>query len=369
MSFGWLMPAAGKIRDHLDDGMRVHPLLDAANPRLLQAVLDVGMMTTIGLAYLQVGHPDLLFHVVWVFLAFNAFAFGLRSTINRIGLATASLIAYAFLNAQHLLANELELIEWPLMFIIAVLVAVMADNVRSTSQRYARLYRLAQDRLLTAQEAERHRLALDLHDGVGQTLSALALTLEVADRAAPGSVRRAQAVRRGRELAASATEETRAVAQRLRPARIERIGLASAVRELARGSGLPARVRVDRSFAAADMAPEVAVGVYRIVQEAFANIARHADAKSVVVTIAQHRGTLLVNVRDDGQGFTVDQSSDRGLGLAGMADRAALLGGEVEIRSAVGHGTTVTIQVPIAPGRSARAADFTSADLVQLEGA
>jgi signal transduction histidine kinase len=326
------------------------------SPGVLQRGLDLGMALVIVATFAQLGDPDLLFHIVWLFLALHAFAFGLRSTLIRLGLATAALISYALLHAAGHLAAELELVEWPLMFLIAGVVAVMADYVQTASQRYAHLYRLAQDRLVTAQEAERNRLALDLHDGVGQTLSALALTLEAAAKEPPGNPSSMHALRRGRELVETATAETRHVAQRLRPRRLEKIGLAAAVRDLAATMGMPARVHVDRSFSGQGIGPDVAVGVYRIVQEALANAARHSAARLVTITIAQPED-LVVVVQDDGIGFDKHQVSERGLGLPGMRERAGLLGGRVEILATPGKGTTVRIQVPIGATRRSALAD------------
>ena len=128
-------------------------------------------------------------------------------------------------DATHLAAalSDLDLKEWPLMAVIAVLVAVMADRVLVKGRRYAALYRAASDRLLTAQEDERRRLAYDLHDGVGQTLTALALTLNAAETALANPQESGAAgmadVHRAREMAGLALEDVRGVAMRLRPAR------------------------------------------------------------------------------------------------------------------------------------------------------
>ena len=234
------------------------------------------------------------------------------------------------------------------MFVIAVAVAVMADRVRSTSERYARLYRLAQDRLLTAQEADRAQMALDLHDSLGQTLSALSMALEVAAQGRPATPRSRRAIELARELTSTATEETRDVARRLRPPRIEQVGLAGAVRELARRTGMPVRVRIDETDAA-PLHPDIAIGAYRIVQEALANAARHARAKAILVTYSQTAADLSIGIQDDGCGFEVSALPDRGLGLTGMLERANVLGGELTVRSALGLGTVVELVVPLGP--------------------
>jgi signal transduction histidine kinase len=347
---------------------RWHAWRSHISPQALKGGLDLVMVLVVVATYAQLGDPDLLFHIVWLFLALHAFAFGLRSTLIRLGLATAALTTYALLYAGGSMAAPLELVEWPLMFLIAGVVAVMADYVQTASQRYARLYRMAQDRLLTAQEAERNRLALDLHDGVGQTLSALALTLEVASGGPPGNPASVWALRRGRELAASAADDTRQVAQRLRPRRLEEIGLAAAIRDLAATAGMAVRIHVDQTYTGSTITPEIAVGVYRIVQEALANTARHSNANLVAITIAQPND-LVVIVQDNGVGFDRSEVRERGLGLSGMRERAGVLGGRVEMRSAPGFGTTVRIHMPV-DGRARPATAETGAaapDLAHLE--
>ncbi len=348
MKTNWLSPAVGAPAQRILLRPRWPSQLGLRSPRVLQAGLDLAMIVVIAGGYLQLGHPDVMFHIVWVFLALHAFVFGLRSTLVRIGLATAALIGYAVFNRLGVLATELDLIEWPLMFVIALVVAVMADRVRTTSQRYAQLYRLAQDRLLTAQEAERSRLSLDLHDGVGQILSALAMTLEVAAQSRPGTDADRAALERARRLAAVATDETRNVALRLRPPRIERVGLAAAIGELARGTGLPVEVRGNAVTAIQIVEPDVAVGIYRVVQEALANVARHAKATAVVVDMSIEGAEFFVSVKDDGCGFDVNDVEGKGLGLAGIRERAAMAHGNVDISSAPGAGTTIVVRVPLA---------------------
>ena len=152
-------------------------------PRRLQLVLDGCAVALAAASFAQVSDPDLLFHCIWVVLAVEAFLFGLRFTMVRIVIVMALVVVYAVIAEQASGMVDLGgLAEWPLMAVIAITVAVMADQLASTSRRYANLYRQANDRLLTAQEDERLRLARDLHDGVGQTLTALRFTLDAAVR-------------------------------------------------------------------------------------------------------------------------------------------------------------------------------------------
>jgi signal transduction histidine kinase len=326
-------------------------------PQRFQVALDATMALLIVITFAELGQPDLLFHMVWVVLTIQGFVFGLRRTLVRIGLATFALAAYSVSYTLGIIATELDLIEWPLMFVIAVLMAVMADRVGATSRRYAGLYRLTKDRLLTALEVERNRLALDLHDGVGQTLAALSLTLEAASSAGDAPAMQ-EAVIRARQLAAAATDETRDVAQRLRPAWLDKAGLAAALHALATQAGLPVQVRVDSPLSELDhLDPSIAVNAYRIVQEALANAARHSGAESVLVTLGRRSGELIVTVSDGGLGFDTRLLAARGLGLPGMQERARLVRGALSIASQPGAGTVVRLSVPLAESAGGLAID------------
>jgi two-component system sensor histidine kinase DegS len=149
-------------------------------------------------------------------------------------------------------------------------------------------------------------------------------------------------------MAATALAEVRHLSHRMRPARLEERGLTAAIRDLAGQSGFPVRVHVDpRLDPLPDLEPTVTVGVYRIVQEALANAARHSGAPMARVSISSPEGRLLVLVADEGRGFDPGITVDPGIGLAGMYERAELLGGRLSIKSAPGHGTCVTLDLPL----------------------
>jgi signal transduction histidine kinase len=331
------------------------------NSRRFQALLDMCAIAGVVATFAQLGDPDLLLHVVWVVLAITAFFFGLQSTLLRVFLATGALVVYAgyahfsvVLFPGHELphAQQLELTEWPLMFTISLIVAVMADRRAGLAAHYATLYRRTNDRLLTAQEDERRRLAYDLHDGVGQTLTALTLSLDaVSARLAKGDPM-ARRVERARKLAAGALAETRDVATRLRPARLAQIGLPGALRELARSAGVRVEMRlgVDPETAAAQTAG-AAIEIYRIVQEALANAARHSKADKVEIDFRPLPNGLRIEIADDGIGFDVTVKEPLGLGLAGMRDRARVLGASLVVESHPGAGTRVVLDLPTGRAR------------------
>lgn len=318
------------------------------NRQISQLVLDIAAIATIALTFATTILPaDVMFHIVFVLLTVQAFLFGLRATLLRIGIVSIPLLVYANAQSFGFTEPEFDLAEWPLMFVIAVLVAWMADRVDTTAKRYASLFRQASERLLTVEEDERRRIALELHDGVGQVLTAMTLTLD-ATEGSLGSRATAQRVTAARRMAATALAEVRHLAHRMRPARLEERGLTAAIRDLAGQSGFPVRVHVDPQLEPMPaLEPTMTVGVYRIIQEALANAARHSGAPVAHVSIGLRDRHLVVLVSDEGRGFDPGAAVDPGIGVAGMYERAELLGGILSIQSAVGHGTRVTLVLPL----------------------
>ena len=328
-----------------------------ARPLRLQLFLD-GIFLVLALAaFDQAWDPDILFHGIWVVLTLHALFFGLRVSGLRIALALVLLVAYILLGTAVKPTNPafeaLDVREWPLMSAMVIITAVIADGVAATSRRYAELYRRASDRLLTAQEDERNRLGRDLHDGVGQTLTAIVLTLDSAEASlwagehAPSEMARS-GIRRAQELAAIALDETRDVAYRLRPARFVEAGLVAAVGRLADTAGVPIMVVTDPDLAVPGLLePEDEMGVFRVVQEALSNATRYSNARRIAVTLSSDGYFLEVRVTDDGIGFDTSTTASRGLGLAGMRERAAILRAELSVESSPGQGTTVTMRVPL----------------------
>jgi signal transduction histidine kinase len=320
------------------------------SPRFAQWLLDVAAIGFIVLAFTStVASAEFLFHCVFVTLVLHAFLFGLRGTLLRIGLALIPLLLYANATTFGLSEPPLELTEWPLMFVIAALVALMAEKRNSTSRRYAALFRRASERLLTVEEDERRRVAGELHDGVGQVLTALTLTLDAAESEPDAAIARRH-VATARTMADTALGATRDLSHRIRPARLEERGLVAAVRDLASRSGFPVVVQADDEAADLHLLGATAtVEVYRIIQEALANAAHHSGAQRARVSIAREDGRLMVVVADEGRGFDPAEISESGIGLAGMVERSRLLGGQLSIESAPDAGTRVTISLPIAP--------------------
>ncbi len=204
---------------------------------------------------------------------------------------------------------------------------------------------------IAAAESERYRWARELHDDTLQSLSALRIGLSVASRSeelATVKLALAQAVGQLEESIAN----LRALITDLRPASLDELGVQAAVEALAERSarhGIDVDVSIDLAYeqgrATARPPPEVETALYRIVQEALTNAAKHGHAKRAVVEIHEDAATVRLSVSDDGEGFDASASRD-GFGLLGMQERIALLGGDLRVDSTPGQGTTIDARIP-----------------------
>lgn len=195
---------------------------------------------------------------------------------------------------------------------------------------------------LQAQEQERARVARDLHDEVNQSLTGLLLRLEAAREAAPPELE--AELEETKALANQAMRELLSLARQLRPTALDDLGLVAAtagqVEQLSHGE-------IEAGFAAegdfSDLGDDAQLVVYRVAQEALANATRHSGAEAVEARLRrQQDGGVELTVADDGRGFAFDEA-EGGLGIAGMRERALLVGGELTIESRPGHGTTVRL--------------------------
>jgi two-component system NarL family sensor kinase len=197
---------------------------------------------------------------------------------------------------------------------------------------------------------ERNRLAREIHDTLAQSLAAITLKLEAADALLEGepTPRRARAsVNQALELARRSLDDVRRSVLDLRAAPLEGRGLARALRELVTeaASGLEAAVIVEGDDAG--LPPRVTLGLYRIAQEAVANVLRHAGAARLELRLAVDVGRVTLSVSDDGRGFDPAQSLPGHFGLIGMGERARLLGGALRVESAPGQGARIVVEAPL----------------------
>ena len=201
------------------------------------------------------------------------------------------------------------------------------------------------ERVIAAQEAERRRLAGDIHDGISQRLISLSYHLDAAADALRDSPEfTAGQLVLAREMIDLTLNEARAAISGLRPPVLDDLGLADGLASLARSiSGVQVVVEADECA----LPEHVEIALYRIAQEALQNVVKHAGASAAGVELRCDPGLVCLRITDDGSGFHPDATT-AGFGLSGMAERAELVGGHLDIRSAPGRGTTVEARVPVA---------------------
>jgi signal transduction histidine kinase len=248
------------------------------------------------------------------------------------------------------------------VFIIRSLRAFDEENQRritalnnAQKEEQARLQALRAEllrRTVQAQEQERQRIARELHDETGQTLTALGLGLNALGQACSTNPQKAsQMARELQELATNGLADLQNIVSGLHPPHLDELGLLPALRwyaeEMSQRSMLP--IEVSGTSNGADIPEEVRLTIFRIAQEAITNTIRHAQAKKVMVNLETHAPEIKLTVEDNGQGFNVDSvlagSEHNCLGLLGMIERARLLGGECEIHSMRGRGTIVQVNI------------------------
>jgi signal transduction histidine kinase len=228
---------------------------------------------------------------------------------------------------------------------------VMARRIQSAQQSLRRYI----SRVTNAQEEERRRLAQDLHDETIQDLVALDQKIQLAGRRRePAGGRGGPDLEAIHREAQKAIQKVRRLSRALRPAYLEDLGLLPALEALAEDAssalGIPISVRAEGRRVS--LPPEADLAVYRIVQEALANVGRHAAASRSWITLRCGREELLVCVKDDGQGFTppletADLSRSGHFGLIGMHERAQYLGARLEVHSRPGKGTRILLHLPL----------------------
>ena len=205
-------------------------------------------------------------------------------------------------------------------------------------------------RLLQAQEQERSRLARELHDDLSQRLAVLAieagkLELELDSDATMGRAR----TRGIRDQIASISQDVHAISRQLHPSILEDLGLTSAIESecsrYAHHEGISIQYEHDIP---SELPNEVALSLYRIVQESLRNIAKHAETNAARISLVRVDGEILLSIEDDGMGFEPTEAKSRaGVGLASMAERARMIHGDLTVRAESGRGTRISVRVPL----------------------
>jgi signal transduction histidine kinase len=199
-----------------------------------------------------------------------------------------------------------------------------------------------------AQELERRRLARELHDETGQALTSILLGLK-AIRAAGSEEEAERAELELRDLVVQALQDVRSLAVELRPSALDDFGLVPALDRLAgifaERSGI--RAAVQSSLPDERLPPDIETALYRLVQEALTNVVKHAGAENVSIVLTSRDGGISAVVEDDGRGFGPEDARADALGLVGMRERLALVGGTLAVESTPGEGTALIAYVPL----------------------
>jgi len=240
---------------------------------------------------------------------------------------------------------------------VAIEQASLYERLRKARERYRQLAR----QTLVAQEEERRRIARELHDETSQTLSGLALQLQalvdMAEMSGSQDAEFISGLKKVQSLAVRVHSEVSRLIADLRPAILDTLGLVPAVRKYAEASLRPVNINVSVETRGVErrLATEVEAGLFRFAQGAIGNIVQHSRARNATIILEYGDDELLVQIRDDGEGFDVSKMTDieesgRGRGVFSMRERIGLLGGTSWMESKLGQGTTVWARVPISRG-------------------
>ncbi len=237
-----------------------------------------------------------------------------------------------------------------------VVIGVIRDITRrkqaeEAQREYSERLKLLSRRLMEVQESERRNIALELHDEIGQVLTGLKLTLEMGTRLPPAEV--GASLDQARTLVNDLMARVRKLSLDLRPAMLDDLGLLPTLLWHFEHYSAQTQIRVNFKHSGLEkrrFTPEVETSAYRLVQEALTNIARHARVDEAMVRISTHQNTLLIEIEDKGAGFDVESvlAASATSGLAGMRERAVLLGGRLAVDSRTGTGTRLIAELSIA---------------------
>jgi signal transduction histidine kinase len=237
----------------------------------------------------------------------------------------------------------------------------LGTAVSDARQYHGRIQEMS-SQVLTAHETERKRIARELHDDTAQALTSILVRLRLLERST-NDTEVLQNVEELRDLTSGALDSVRRMAMDLRPAALDDLGLVPALHAYAEkySRSWPVTVTVSVDGLTRRLPADVELVLYRVVQEALTNIAKHASTTRAAVSLGRRRNEVTLTIVDDGLGFDLNdepQSNGSRLGLFGMRERLALVGGEIQVESARGKGTRITARVPLAsrrgkPGRKA----------------
>ncbi len=227
------------------------------------------------------------------------------------------------------------------------------DQMLAMQEETAERLRAFPGQILRAQEEERRRIARELHDEAAQVLTSLLVRLRLLEQFRTPDEAQAR-VTELRELTARALHDVRRIALELRPAVLDDLGLVAAIQAHVDDVNAAGGVRATLTSEGLDrrLPPEIELALYRVAQEALTNVVRHARASSARARLARSGARVTLEIEDDGTGFDARLSRPAGgLGLEGMRERMALIGGEVRVESNPGRGTRITAAAEIPPAK------------------
>jgi len=234
---------------------------------------------------------------------------------------------------------------------------VSAENARLLERlaESERRFRTISKGVLRVQEAERGRIARDLHDGVGQALTALKIELELLEHQSGSTGSSIEArLTDLKGLVNQTLQDVKALSHALRPPMLDDLGLVPTLRWLVRTFQKRTAIEVHLTCEPMEerLDPDLETLVYRVAQEALTNAAKYADSPDITLTLECSDTRLRLLVQDHGRGFDVDaaltgNANERGFGLRAMRDRVQLFGGRFQVTSAPGRGTTIQVEVPL----------------------
>ena len=219
-------------------------------------------------------------------------------------------------------------------------------------RRLEEILRSLPHQILLAQDTERRRIAAELHDGVNQILGSIKFRLMHVEGKL-GAEPLGQSVTQARELIERAVTEVRRISHNLRPSELDDFGLIAAIEALVRDFQARSKIKVNfkRGPLPKRFPSQVELAIYRILQEALANIEQHSGARTVAISLLADNTFMTLNIRDDGRGFDPDKAKPdargRGLGIINMRERAHAHGGVFSIKSKVGAGSEITVHVKL----------------------
>lgn len=250
---------------------------------------------------------------------------------------------------------------WLLAATLGAIVATSVYLIRSNRRLFAELAALSEarrdiaQRLMRTREATLHEIARELHDDLGQLLTAMGSMLRRASRKLPADSPLRPDLREIGELAQTMLQNVRGLSQTLHPSTLEELGLESTIdwylSTVQKGLGID--VSYERIGTPVPLDPATGIHVYRILQEALTNVARHGQTTEARVRLRFDNGSLELEVEDHGAGFRTGDDAPRGLGLVTMGERAELLGGTIAFDTPPGGGTLVRLRVPVTPPATA----------------